>query len=150
MSDYTYEQFARALLPKVGCKRVPFVGLLTKRRARALYCHMYAEGHGGAFNPMNSTLQRPGSRAINSVGVQDYVSFAQGVEATAETLNYGARKNVYGYRPIRRRLRFNASAKSVLEAVENSLWGTGGLAREVWEKNGKANIDGYAKKLIPQ
>lgn len=148
--SYTYEQFARALLPKIGCKPIPFVGLLTKRRSRALYCHMYAEGKGGKFNPLNSTLQRPGSRAINSAGVQDYVSFDQGVEATAETLNYGARKNIYGYRAIRRRLRFNVPAKWVLRAVENSLWGTGGLALEVLEKNGKANIDGYAKKPIPQ
>lgn len=147
---YTYEQFARALLPKIGCKKVPFVGMLTKHRARALYCWMYAEGEGGRFNPLNTTLPRPGSHSINSHGVQSYVSFHQGVEATAETLNYGARKNLYGYRPIRRRLRFNVPAKWVLGAVEDSQWGTHGLAREVWAKNGKANIDGYARKYILQ
>jgi len=146
----TYATWVRYFLPKIGCKRIPLIGYMSKHRTRAMYCWMYAEGHGGRFNPLNSTLQKPGSVTINSAGVQSYVSFEQGVEATAETLNYGADRNVFGYRKIRRRLRINAPAKYVLAAIEDSKWGTGGLALRVLKENGKSNIDGYAERLIDQ
>lgn len=38
------------------------------------------------FNPLNTTLPMPGSTCFNSVCVRNYVSWAQGVEATALTL----------------------------------------------------------------
>lgn len=38
------------------------------------------------FNPMNTTLPMPGSTCFNSVCVRNYVSWAQGIEATARTL----------------------------------------------------------------
>lgn len=49
------------------------------------------EGGGGANNPMNTTLANvPGAAgSINSVGVQNYSTPADGVNATAVTLNGG-------------------------------------------------------------
>lgn len=40
-------------------------------------------------NPLATTQQEPGSTAMNSVGVQDYTSYQQGVAATARTLLNG-------------------------------------------------------------
>lgn len=41
---------------------------------------------GGLYNPLNTTLVESGSSDYNSVGVQNYVSEAQGLEATVSTL----------------------------------------------------------------
>jgi hypothetical protein len=38
-------------------------------------------------NPFNSTLSAPGATTFNSVGVRNYVSALQGVQATVSTLN---------------------------------------------------------------
>jgi len=97
----------------------------------AIVCWIAAEGGYARFNPLNTTLWMPGSSDYNSVGVKNYVSYDQGVEATCRTLNYGADRFRYGYRPIRRRIRKNRNAERILKAVENSEWGTGGLALRV-------------------
>lgn len=117
----TREDYARAVLTEVGAKP-------TQRNLWALVSWMQAEGGTASYNPLNTTLPMPGSTDYNGVGVKNYRSFGQGVEATARTLNYGADRNVYGYKSIRRRLRRNAWAKWTLLAVERSIWGTGGLA----------------------
>jgi hypothetical protein len=89
---------------------------------------MQAEGDAGRFNPLNTTHSMPGATNFNSVGVKNYASFEDGVTATAETLNYGARRGLYGYHGIRHCLHTNAPARRTLAAVERSEWGTGGLA----------------------
>jgi hypothetical protein len=122
----TREDFARALLIEIGAHP-------TKPKLQALVAWMQAEGHGGAFNPLNSTQEMPHSTVFNSAGVKNYMGVLEGVIATAKTLNYGADRGLYGYKPIRRRLRkwlVLNRAKKVLEAVEASKWGTGGLALE--------------------
>ena len=40
-------------------------------------------------NPMNTTMQEPGSQSENSVGVQSYPSLSVGLTATVSTLNNG-------------------------------------------------------------
>ncbi len=47
------------------------------------------EGGTAAYNPLNTTWKMPGSTDYNSAGVQNYVSAAQGAEATARTLKDG-------------------------------------------------------------
>lgn len=44
---------------------------------------------GGLYNPLNTTLNESGASDYNSVGVKNYVSEAQGIEATAATLLNG-------------------------------------------------------------
>lgn len=117
----TREDFAKLLLPKIGARP-------TKRNLWAFVAWAQAEGGSADFNPLNTTLHKPGATDYNSVGVKNYTSLAQGVEATAETLNYGADHGLYGYKPIRKRLRGNSWAVLTLRAVERSVWGTGGLA----------------------
>jgi hypothetical protein len=118
---YTRGQFARALLPKIGAE-------VTTHNMRALMAWMQAEGDAGRFNPLNTTHDMPGATDFNSVGVKNYASFNHGVAATAETLNYGADRDLYGYSAIRRRLHLNRAAYRTLLAIERSAWGTGGLA----------------------
>jgi hypothetical protein len=117
---YTRGQFARAFLPAVGA-------YVTQRNMRAMMAWMQAEGDAGRFNPLNTTQKMPNSTTFNEVGVQNYATFAEGVEATAKTLNYGADRSLHGYDPIRRRLRRNVRAYRTLLAVESSAWGTSGL-----------------------
>jgi hypothetical protein len=118
--SYTRGQFARALLPKIGAK-------VTVHNMRSLMAWMQAEGDAGRFNPLNTTHDMPGATDFNSVGVKNYRSFEDGVVATSETLNYGADRDLYGYKAIRRRLRLSKPAYRTLLAVERSAWGTGGL-----------------------
>lgn len=140
----TREEFARSLLKEVG------VRWITKPRLYALVAWMQAEGNGGSYNPLNTTEKMPLSTRFNDAWVQNYVSFFEGVTATAKTLNYGADRDLHGYKPIRRRLRkffILNRAKKVLEAVEESDWGTGGLALKCLPEV-KANWDLYRNLRI--
>ena len=117
----TREKFAQHLLAEIGAKP-------TKRNLWAIVSWVQAEGSNASFNPLATTQDMPGATKFNSVGVRNYTSFEQGIEATAKTLNYGADRDLYGYKPIRKRLRGNSWAALTLRAVERSVWGTGGLA----------------------
>jgi hypothetical protein len=117
----TREEFARALLKEIGAPA-------SQRNLWALVSWMQAEGSAAKFNPLATTQEMADASNFNSVGVKNYISLKQGVEATAKTLNYGADRGLYGYKPIRRRLRRNAWAYRTLKAVEGSIWGTGELA----------------------
>lgn len=117
----TREDFARRLLEAVDAP-------VTKRNLWALVSWMQAEGSEARFNPLATTQDWEDATNFNSVGVKHYASLEDGVAATAKTLNYGADRDLYGYKPIRRRLRRNVWAYWTLRAVEISQWGTGGLA----------------------
>lgn len=97
----------------------------------ACVCWMAGEGGYAKNNPLNTTLWKPGSTVYNYAYVRNYPTPAVGIEATCETLNYGADRFKYGYRPIRRRLRKGNNAERILKAVDNSDWGTGGIALAV-------------------
>lgn len=138
----TRGQFAEQLLPLLDAP-------VTQRNLWALVSWMQAEGGNARFNPLNTTKKMPGSTDYNWVGVQNYTSLQQGLEATAETLNYGADRDLYGYKPIRRRLRRTAFARDILRAVEESQWGTGGLALRCL-RFVKRNYQAYSAKPIGQ
>lgn len=121
---YTRGEFANEFLKAIGAP-------VSKNNRRALLAWMQAEGDAGRFNPLNTTQSWPGATDFNWVGVKNYASFMDGVKATVRTLNYGANRNLYGYRAIRGRLRGNRPAWRTLKAVEDSQWGTGGLALQV-------------------
>lgn len=101
----------------------------TNRNAWAGVSWIQAEGGTALWNPLNTTQRMPGSWNYNSVGVQNYVSFEQGLEATVKTI-LQARTSL-GYYLILERLRASARPSSTLRAVEKSQWGTGGLALKV-------------------
>lgn len=117
----TRRDFAKALLRHLGAP-------ITLRNMWVLISWMQAEGGAAKNNPLNTTEEWPGATVYNWVGVKNYPKFGDGVQATARTLNYGADRGLYGYGAIRHGLRHNAYALDTLEAVERSMWGTGGLA----------------------
>lgn len=117
----TREEWARQFLKGVGAP-------VSKRNLITVVSWIQAEGGSAKWNPLNSTHDAPGATTYNWAGVKNYPDSATGLSATVTTLNYGADRNIYGYRKIRHRLRQNNGSFSTLRAVEKSEWGTGGLA----------------------
>ena len=116
--QYTPTSWARTLLRADGLPRTPCnVGAITAWEA--------AEGghwHNSArYNPLDTTQQEPGSAPMNSVGVQAYTSWQEGLQATVTTLNNG------NYGAIISALQNGTSAGQVAGAVASSPWGTGGF-----------------------
>lgn len=72
------------------------------------------------WNPLATTHTMPGSTAFNSVGVQNFVSLAQGLEATRITLEGGSPS--FGYGAILDGLRSCADAATTALAVQASAW----------------------------
>jgi len=77
-----------------------------------------AEGGNASFNPFNTTLSEPGATSYNSVGVRNYVSEAQGIRATVDTLKSSYYANVVA------ELRKGNDPAGVARAVGASPWGT--------------------------
>lgn len=113
---------------------------ITDHTLAAMMAWMQAEGDAGRFNPINTTQDEPGATDFNSVGVKNYVDWHQGVKATVKTLDFGANHREFGYQPIRAHLRNSDQPLAVVEAVERSAWGTGGLARRVLEETGEHEL----------
>jgi hypothetical protein len=120
----TRGQWATLFLDAIGAPN-------TRRNRRAVIAWETAEGDAGRFNPLGTTEKWEGATDFNWVGVKNYGSASDGLHATARTLNYGADRELYGYHAIRARLRGNRPAWRTLKAVEDSAWGTGGLALRV-------------------
>lgn len=72
------------------------------------------------WNPLATTHPMPGSTVFNAVGVQDYISLDQGLQATADTLTGGAAS--FGYAAILDALRSCADAETTAEAINASAW----------------------------
>ena len=85
--------------------------------ARAEGGHLH---NGAAWNPLNTTMARPGSSKINSHGVRSYPSRSVGLEATAATIRLGH------YTRVVAALRSTAGAGAVANALGASPWGTSG------------------------
>jgi hypothetical protein len=90
---------------------------------QALVGWQKAEGgnwqNDASFNPLNTTLSRPGARSINGVGVKAYRNWQEGIDATVQTL----RSSDYG--GIRHGLK-TGNAGAVATAIGHSPWGTNG------------------------
>ena len=117
----TREQWAREFLDRIGAPT-------SKANLHAIVSWIQAEGGHARWNPLNTTHEAPGATDYNWVGVKDYLTFESGMDATVETLEYGAERGLYGYRAIKHNLVASRRAGLTLRAVEASTWGTGGLA----------------------
>jgi len=104
------------------------------------------EGTSADWNPLATTYSMPGAGSFNSVGVKNYASLAQGLDATRLTLEKGS--STYLYMPIIASLRKCSSAMKTAEAINASSWCRGctsgryvtGLIDKV-----EANYSSYAK-----
>ncbi|HEX3299181.1 MAG TPA: hypothetical protein VHW68_03640 [Actinomycetota bacterium] len=81
------------------------------------------EGTQADWNPLATTHRMDGSTDFNSVGVQNYRTLAQGLEATKETIENGWRD--YGYGAVIRSMRDCADPMSTAQAIAASSWCSG-------------------------
>lgn len=72
------------------------------------------------WNPLATTRRMTDSWDFNSHGVQNYISFAQGLDATRETLENGY--DIYGYGRIVRALERCARPLRTADAIRDSRW----------------------------
>lgn len=101
---------------------------ITSENMRAVTAWMQAEsgGGGGAFNPLNTTQGGfAGESDYNSVGVKNYTSYEQGLDANVKVINNGM------YQPILDALARGSSAIDVARAIGQTPWGTGQLVEKI-------------------
>ena len=124
MGDYT-DAWGKQLLRKLGAP--PTSQNLALFRAWA-----QAEGSTARFNPFDTTQPAPGATNFNSVGVKNYRSAQQGLDATYQTL-------INGYYPnIVAELRKGNDAGATADAIGASPWGSSGkLIRQILGKGAK-------------
>lgn len=135
----TREAWARAFLREMGYPE-------TRRNLLVLVVWMQSEGSPARWNPLATTLRKPGSTTMNSHGVQHYPDFPTGLDATADTL----REDQQGYDRIRRRLKASRWPRLTVRAIDASPWGTGGdLMKRVLESARAGYYDDYASKPVP-
>lgn len=86
--SYTRGQFCTDLLKAIGnhCPEQEIINFM-------LGWSIEESGHSlsrmAAYNLWNTTLEMPGSTRFNDVGVQNYFSYQQGIQANANTLQNG-------------------------------------------------------------
>lgn len=124
MGTKDQQKWAKDFLSRIGAPT-------SASNVSALNTWMRAEGKGwstslnrATYNPLNTTLERPGSVSFNKVGVQAYTSPEQGMEATIATLT-GKSADKRGYTAIIDALKADAGTSAVLGAINNSSWRTG-------------------------
>jgi hypothetical protein len=115
-ADLTPASWADALMGALGDPD-------SSENVRAVMAWERAEGghwrNAAAYNPLNTTQPEPGSHSMNSVGVQAFTSWSQGLAATVTTLRNGR------YGGILSALQAGNCAPCVATAVAASPWGTG-------------------------
>jgi len=79
-----------------------------------------AEGTAAAYNPLATTHDFPGATDFNSVGVKNYPSLGDGIQATIDTMVLGS--PTYGYGAVLASLSTCAAAESTGAAINASAW----------------------------
>lgn len=108
-----------------------------------------AESTDAAFNPLATTHAIDGATDFNIVGVKNYVSLEQGLDASRDTLEGGA--DSFGYGAIVDSLRECAPAETTAAAINASAWcrGCGGGAYIIGLLPiVRADYAGHAERLI--
>lgn len=111
-------QWARDFLTKLNLP-------VTAENVRAISAWEQAEGTKASFNPLATTQGGfAGETRFNSVGVKNYATYQDGIDANVHALMNGRYTNVLDA------LRSGNSAQAVAQAIANSPWGThGGVLR---------------------
>ena len=109
--DTSHTQWAKDVLTKLGMP-------VTSENVKAMNAWAQAEGTQARFNPIATTQRMPGTTNFNSVGVKNYSSYEDGVDATVTTLTNGRYANILSA------LRGGNDAVAVARAVADSPWGT--------------------------
>jgi hypothetical protein len=92
----------------------------TPENVRAITAWEQAEGTAAAYNPLATTQGGfAGETQFNSVGVKNYMSYQDGLDANVKVINNGLYSNILAA------LRQGNSATAVAQAIADSPWGTG-------------------------
>ncbi len=131
LSGLSDEDFYKKLLTKLGAPT-------SKENMKFLYAWRQSEGKAGKYNPFNTTHKLPNSTNFNSVGVKNYATLEDGLDATLKTLNNGR------YNCIVNSLKNDIGAKNISTKCINDLetWGTGELVSKV--------VSSYEKGATPK
>jgi hypothetical protein len=106
-------QWAKDFLTRLGAP-------ITPSNVQAITAWEKAEGTKAAFNPLATTQGGyAGETTFNSVGVKNYASYQDGLDANVQVINNGL------YTNILTALQQGTSAQAVAQAVASSPWGTG-------------------------
>ncbi len=123
--DMGRDEWARALISKLG-------GSPNETNTSAVLSWMAAEGghwkNTAGYNPLNTTLLMPGSTKYGGKGggkngVQHYVDWEQGLDATIRTLKGNLSKE-RGYDEIVNTIITGKDKNRIMDAVYSSKWGT--------------------------
>lgn len=109
--------FAEMLLDRLGI-RPNRENVYDLKRWEQAEGGQWGPGSRAHDNPLNTTYRTRHGKTINEAGVKSYESWAEGLQATAATLELDY------YRPIRRILAHGGSFRSFENAVVESRWGT--------------------------
>ena len=107
------------------------------------------ESTSAAYNPLATTHMADGAAAFNSVGVRNYVSLDQGLQASVDTLLLGSES--YGYGSVIAALTGCAPATTSAAAINASAWCSGcanGGYLVALLPIVQASLDTYGQRLI--
>jgi hypothetical protein len=106
-------QWAKDFLTKLGAP-------ITATNVQAITAWEQAEGTKAAYNPLATTQGGfAGETQFNSVGVKNYVSYQDGLDANVKVINNGLYPNILAA------LQQGNDAMAVAKAITASPWGTG-------------------------
>jgi hypothetical protein len=112
-------QWAKDFLNKINMP-------VTSENMRLMVAWQKAEGTKARFNPLATTQGGfAGSTKFNSVGVKNFATYQDGIDANAKVIRNGLYENVLAA------LRKGTSAEEVAQAIAASPWGTGHLVEKV-------------------
>jgi hypothetical protein len=112
-------QWANDFLSKLGMP-------VTSENVRAMKAWQQAEGTAARFNPLATTQGGfDGATRFNSVGVKNYMTYQDGIDANIKAITNGRYGNILSA------LQAGTDAMSVGTAIKNSPWGTGGLVERI-------------------
>jgi hypothetical protein len=107
----TYGRWAAKFLNALGAP-------VSRNNLVVMVAWQSAEGTMATWNPLATTYQMPGATEFNSVGVKNYTSLAQGIQAIILTLG----SPNYGYPSVVSDLRASADPVVTAEAINASGW----------------------------
>jgi hypothetical protein len=105
--------WARDFLSKLGMP-------ITSENVKAVTAWEQAEGTKASFNPLATTQSGfSGETRFNSVGVKNYATYQDGIDANVHALTNGRYANILAA------LQAGNNATAVAQAIKDSPWGTG-------------------------
>ena len=112
-------QWGRDFLTRLGMP-------VTAENMRLMKAWQQAEGTAARFNPLATTQSGfAGETQFNSVGVKNYTSYEDGLNANVKVITNGLYKNILAA------LQAGNSAETTAQAITNSPWGTGALVSRI-------------------